>query len=136
MKKTPPAKDINEYLKTVPGGSRGVLQKLRRTIKTAAPEAEEGISYRIPVFKCHGPLVFFAAYEEHCSLFVPSKAIVASFSAELKGYYNSGATIHFTPDHPLPASLVKKIVRAKLQDNLLRVSLKRKKRGDIPEDSP
>jgi uncharacterized protein YdhG (YjbR/CyaY superfamily) len=80
--------------------------------------------------------VFFAAYEEHCSLFVPSKAIVASFSAELKGYYNSGATIHFTPDHPLPASLVKKIVRAKLQDNLLRVSLKRKKRGDIPEDSP
>jgi uncharacterized protein YdhG (YjbR/CyaY superfamily) len=126
MKKTAPAKDINEYLKTVPRGSRGVLQKLRRTIKTAAPEAEEGISYRIPVFKFHGPLVFFAAYEDHCSLFVPSKAIVASFSSELRGYYNSGATIHFTPDHPLPPSLVKKIVRAKLQDNLLRVSLKHK----------
>lgn len=90
------------------------------------PDAEEGISYRIPVFKCHGPLVFFAAYEDHCSLFVPSKAIVASFSSELRGYYNSGATIHFTPDHPLPASLVKKIVRAKLQDNLLRVLLKHK----------
>ena len=118
MKKTPPAKDINEYLKTVPRGSRGVLQKLRRTIRTAAPEAEEGISYRIPVFKSHGPLVFFAAYEDHCSLFVPGKAIVASFSAELRGYYNS--------DHPLPASLVKKIVRAKLRDNMVRDSLKDK----------
>ena len=126
MKKTPPAKDINEYLKTVPRGSRGVLQKLRRTIKSAAREAEEGISYRMPVFKFHGPLVFFAAFENHCSLFVPSKAIVASFKSELRGYYNSGATIHFTPDHPLPASLVKKIVRAKLQDNLLRVSQKHK----------
>ena len=126
MKKTAPAKDINEYLKTVPQGSRGVLQKLRRTIKTAVPEAEEGISYRMPVFKFHGPLVFFAAFENHCSLFVPSKAIVASFRSELRGYYNSGATIHFTPDHPLPVSLVKKIVRAKLQDNLLRVSLKHK----------
>jgi uncharacterized protein YdhG (YjbR/CyaY superfamily) len=126
VKKTPPAKDINAYLKTVPRSSRGVLQKLRRTIRTAAPEAEEGISYRIPVFKSHGPLVFFAAYEDHCSLFVPGKAIVASFSAELRGYYNSGATIHFTPDHPLPASLVKKIVRAKLRDNMLRVSMKHK----------
>ena len=124
MKKTPPAKDINEYLRTVPRGSRGVLQKLRRTIKSAAPVAEEGISYRIPVFKFHGPLVFFAAYEDHCSLFVPSKAIVASFSAELKGYYNSGATIHFTPDHPLPASLVRKIVKARVQANLLRVKKK------------
>ena len=126
MKKTPPAKDINEYLKTVPRGSRGVLQKLRRTIKSAAPEAEEGISYRMPVFKFHGPLLFFAAFENHCSLFVPSKAIVASFKSELSGYDNSGATIHFTPDHPLPAALVRKIVRAKLQDNLLRVSLKHK----------
>ena len=126
MKKTPPAKDINEYLKTVPRGSREVLQKLRRTVKSAAPEAEEGISYRIPVFKFHGPIVFFAAFENHCSLFVPGKAIVDSFRSELKRYHTSGATIHFTPDHPLPASLVKKIVRAKLQDNLLRASLKHK----------
>jgi uncharacterized protein YdhG (YjbR/CyaY superfamily) len=126
MKKSSPAKDINEYLKTVPGGSRAVLQKLRRTIRTAAPGAEEGISYRMPVFKFHGPLVFFAAFENHCSLFVPSKAIVASFSSELKGYYTSGATIQFTPDHPLPLSLVRKIVKAKIQANLLRVSLKHK----------
>jgi uncharacterized protein YdhG (YjbR/CyaY superfamily) len=126
MKKTSPAKDINAYLKTVPPGSRGVLQKLRRTIMTAAPGAEEGISYRIPVFKFHGPLVFFAAFENHCSLFVPNKAIVASFSSELKGYYTSGATIQFTPNHPLPVSLVRKIVKARIEANLLRVTEKHK----------
>ncbi|HEX7574573.1 MAG TPA: DUF1801 domain-containing protein, partial [Bacteroidota bacterium] len=121
MKKGNPPNDVNAYLKTVPRGSRAVLERLRRTIKTAAPEAEEGISYRIPVFKYHGPLVFFAAFENHCSLFVPSKAIVASFSSELRGYHTSGATIHFTPDHPLPVSLVRKIVKAGVQANLLRV---------------
>jgi uncharacterized protein YdhG (YjbR/CyaY superfamily) len=135
MKKTSPAKDINAYLETVPRGSRAVLQKLRRTIKTAAPEAEEGISYRIPVFTFHGPLVFFAAFENHCSLFVPSKAIVASFSSELKGYYTSGATIRFTPDRPLPLSLVRKIVKARVQANLLRDSLKHKRPAALTRDS-
>jgi uncharacterized protein YdhG (YjbR/CyaY superfamily) len=125
MKKTPPAKNISAYLKDVPRGPRTVLQKLRRTIREAAPEAEEGISYRIPVFKFHGPLVFFAAYEDHCSLFVPSKALVRQFSAELKGFYASGATIHFTTEKPLPPSLVKKIVRARVGQNLERASLKK-----------
>jgi uncharacterized protein YdhG (YjbR/CyaY superfamily) len=128
VKKTPPAKDIGEYLRGVPRGPRAVLQKLRRTIKEAAPEAEEGISYRIPVFKVHGPLVFFAAYEDHLSLFVPGKALVKRFSRELKGYYASGATIHFTAAKPLPPSLVKKIVKARVGQNLVRASVKGLKR--------
>lgn len=119
MKKTAPAKDIDAYIKTAPREARTLLERLRRTIKTAAPGAEEGISYRIPVFKYHGPLVYLAAFENHCSLFVPGKAIVASFSVELRGYDISGATIRFTPDHPLPASLVRKIVKAKVHANLL-----------------
>ncbi len=127
MKKTPPAKSISEYLKGVPRGPRAVLQRLRRTIREAAPGAEEGISYRIPVFKLHGPLVFFAAYEDHLSLFVPSKTLVKKFALELKGFYSSGATIHFTTGKPLPSSLVKKIVRARVALNLERESLKRKK---------
>lgn len=86
----------------------------------------EGISYRIPVFKLHGALVFFAAFENHCSLFVPGKELVASFSSELRGYNTSGATIHFTPDHPLPTSLIRKIVKARIENNLKRVSPKRK----------
>lgn len=122
MKKTPPAKNISEYLKSVPPGMRPVLRQLRATIRAAAPDAEEGISYRIPVFKLHGPLVFFAAFEDHCSLFVPSKALVASFKKELKGYHAVGATIHFTPDHPLPSSLVRKIVRARIALNMGRAS--------------
>jgi uncharacterized protein YdhG (YjbR/CyaY superfamily) len=126
MKKSPPAKDINAYLRTVPPRSRAVLRKLRATIKSAAPAAEEGISYRIPVFKFHGPLVFFAAFENHCSLFVPSKALVASFKSELRDYHTSGATIHFTPDRPLPTSLVRKIVKARIKHNLERVSPKQK----------
>ena len=80
----------------------------------------------MPVFKYHGPLVFFAAFEDHCSLFVPSKAIVASFRSDLRAFHASGATIRFTRDNPLPASLVRKIVKAKIQDNLLRAATKRK----------
>jgi uncharacterized protein YdhG (YjbR/CyaY superfamily) len=122
VKKTPPAKDIDAYLKTIPPGSRAVIQKLRRSIKAAAPKAEEGISYRIPVFKYHGVLVYFAAFENHCSLFVPGKALLASFRSELRDFHTSGATIHFTPDHPLPTSLVRKIVKARIEKNLERVS--------------
>ena len=127
MKKTAPAKDIAEYLRGVPRGPRAVLRKLRRTIREAAPEAEEGISYRIPVFKLHGPLVFFAAYEDHLSLFVPGKALVKRFARELRGFSWSGATIHFTAEKPLPPSLVRKIVRARVELNLERDFIKRNK---------
>ena len=126
MKKPPPAKNISEYLKTVPPGSRAVLRKLRATIRAAAPGAEEGISYRIPVFKLNGPLVFFAAYDDHCSMFVPGKELVASLKSELKGFHASGATIHFTPDHPLPAAVVRKIVKARVVANLDRALLRKK----------
>jgi uncharacterized protein YdhG (YjbR/CyaY superfamily) len=127
VKKSPPAKNFAEYMKTVPPGSRGVLRKLRATIRAAAPGAEEGISYRIPVFKLNGPLVFFAAYDDHCSMFVPGKALVASLKGELKGFHAKGATIHFTPDHPLPAAVVRKIARARVVANLDRVSVRQKR---------
>ena len=126
MKKSPPPKNINEYMKTVPPGSKAVLRKLRATIRAAAPGAEEGISYRIPVFKLNGPLVFFAAYDDHCSMFVPGKALVASLKSELKGFHASGATIHFTADHPLPAAVVRKIVKARVEMNLERVPVRKK----------
>ena len=87
MKKTPPAKDISTYLRALPRDSRIVLQKLRETVRAAAPEAEEAISYRIPLIKFHGPLVFFAAFERHCSLFVASKQILRQFAPELEAFY-------------------------------------------------
>ncbi len=68
--RTPPAKNTDEYLAAVPEEERAVLETLRRTIKAAAPEAEEVISFGVPAFRYHGPLVFFAAFPHHCSLYV------------------------------------------------------------------
>jgi uncharacterized protein YdhG (YjbR/CyaY superfamily) len=112
-----PAKNVDEYLVTVPEEVRAVLEKLRRTIRTAAPKAEEVISYQIPTFRYHGPLVFFAAFRNHCSFYVVSKPIMETFSSELRPYDTSGTTIHFSAKNPLPASLVKKIVKARIEEN-------------------
>jgi len=127
VKKTPPAKDISTYLRALPRDSRIVLQKLRETVRAAAPEAEEAISYRIPLIKFHGPLVFFAAFERHCSLFVASKQNLRQFAPELEAFQVAGTTIRFTPDRPLPASLIRRIVKAKVAYNLERLSAKRKR---------
>ncbi len=117
MENTKPARNVDEYLRTLPIKVRVMLEKLRKVIKSTAPMAEEVISYRIPSYKYNGPLVFFAAYESHCSLFVVDKSILKIFSAELKPYDTSGTTIHFTPDHPLPVALVKNIVRTRIGQN-------------------
>ena len=116
-----PAKNVDEYLAAVSDEVRPVLEKLRKAIRSAAPKAEEVISYQIPMFKYHGPLVFFAAFRNHCSFYVVSKPIIEVFTSELKPWDTSGTTIHFSTKHPLPASLVKKIVKARIEENEARV---------------
>jgi uncharacterized protein YdhG (YjbR/CyaY superfamily) len=116
-KKSGPAKDIDSYLRTVPPDARAMLEKLRKTIKAAAPKAEEVISYRMPAFKYHGLLVFFAAFKNHCSFFVGSKSIAKTFSKELKPFDTDAGTIRFTVEKQLPATLVKKIVKARMKEN-------------------
>ncbi len=128
IKKGMPAKDVNAYLAAVSQEARVVLEKLRKTIKAAAPKAEEIISYQVPVYKYHGPLVSFAAFKNHCSLYVISKAIMETFSSELKPYDTSGITVHFTAKKPLPATLVKKIIKARVAENESRVKLKQERR--------
>jgi uncharacterized protein YdhG (YjbR/CyaY superfamily) len=120
-KKGGPARDVDAYLALLPREVRATLERLRKTIQAAAPKAEESISYRIPTFKYHGPLVFFAAFKGHCSLFVASKSILKAFRSELEPYQTSGTTIHFTADHPLPATLVKRIVKTRIRENEARV---------------
>lgn len=120
-KKSSPAKDVDSYLAALPEKVRITLERLRKTIKAAAPKAEESISYRIPTFKYHGPLVFFAAFKGHCSLFVTRRSILETFRSELEPYKTSGTTIHFSADHPLPATLVRKIVKARVKMNEARV---------------
>ena len=107
-------KTVAEYLARVPEPVRGTLKKTRAMILSVAPrEATEVISYGIPMVKYNGALVWFAAFSDHCSLF-PTAAVIAKFKNELKGYKTSKGTIHFPIDKPLPAALLKKIVKARV----------------------
>ncbi len=117
MTRNNPAKSVDEYLRALPKPARTALENLRRTIQAAAPKAEELISYRIPTYKYMGPLVHFAAFEDHCSLIVVNKDLLAGLKKELQPYKTSGTTIHFTPEKPLPAALVRKIVKARIKEN-------------------
>ena len=121
------AKDVDEYLARVPEKERAVLEALRRTIRAAAPMAEETISYQMPVYKYHGPLVFFAAFADHLSFFGVSKPVLAQFRDEVAPFRTSSTTLHFSAGHPLPASLVTRIVRARVAENEGRWKAKRKK---------
>jgi uncharacterized protein YdhG (YjbR/CyaY superfamily) len=117
MIKRVPAKSVDAYLKKLPSDQRAALEKIRAVIKAAAPEAEELISYHIPMYKYFGHLVCFAAYEGHCSFYVVNKKILTDFAKELSAYKVSGTTVHFSPTDPLPLSLVKKIVRRRMKEN-------------------
>lgn len=106
---------VEEYLAALPEKQRAALERLRRLIKEAAPEAIEGIAYQMPAFKVHGRwLAGYAAFKEHCSFFPMSGQVVEDFAAELLGFATTKGSIHFTPEHPLPAALVKRMVRARL----------------------
>ena len=121
-----PAKTVDAYIASSPKEMRTTLKDLRRTIKGAAPEAEETISYQMPAYKHHGFVVFFAAFKNHMSLYAPGISEMKRFNSRLKPYTVSGATIHFSEEKPLPLSLVKEIVRARMKENELRFKRKKK----------
>ncbi len=110
-------KTVDEYLAIVPEPARSTLSKVRATIRSAAPpEATEGISYGMPMFKYKGMLVGFAAFSKHCSLF-PGAGPIAELQDELKDFPTSKGTIQFPMDKPLPVALVKKLVKARIAEN-------------------
>src|SRR5262245_9368130 len=110
--------DVEKYLAKLPQPARGTLQKVRSMIRSAAPpEATEAISYGIPAFKYQGMLVAYAGFANHCSFFPASGELLREFAEELKGYACSKGTIRFAVDKPLPAGLVKKIVKARVGQN-------------------
>jgi uncharacterized protein YdhG (YjbR/CyaY superfamily) len=112
---------VVDYLAALPEGSRAALEKLRKTIRAAAPEATETISYRMPAFKDHGRfLVSYGAFKDHCSLFPASKAVMEALGEELKPYFTGKGTIRFQADTPLPAALVRKIVQVRIEENAAR----------------
>jgi uncharacterized protein YdhG (YjbR/CyaY superfamily) len=92
-----PAADVDSYLAAVPEEARAALEKLRKTIKAAAPKADEVISYQIPTYKHYGPLVGFAAFPNHCGFYVMSPAVMDAHRDELESYDTSKGTIRFQP---------------------------------------
>jgi uncharacterized protein YdhG (YjbR/CyaY superfamily) len=109
---------VEDYLAALPDGSRAALEKLRKTIRAAAPDATEAISYQMPAFKDHGRiLVYYAAFKDHYSLFPASTTVIEAFGEELKPHVRGKATIRFDAEKPLPTALVKKIVKARLEEN-------------------
>jgi len=110
-------KTIDDYLARVSATQRAALEKLRRDIKAAAPAAEECISYQMPAFRLNGMLVGFGATANHCAFYPMSASTVAAHKEELQGYDTSKGTIRFQPDKPLPAALVRKLVKARIAEN-------------------
>ena len=110
-------KTVEEYLSTVPEPQRTTLKKVRAVIQSVLPEeAIEVISYRIPCVKYHGMLLGYAAFSDHCSLFGMSSTLLGPMKEDLKKYSTSKGTIRFPVDKPLPAALIKKLVKAALAE--------------------
>lgn len=112
---TPPT--VDAYLAAVPEPARSALVTIREAIRSVVPpEATEIISYKIPAFKHKKVLVWYAAFANHCSLF-PTAAVIEAHEDELKGFSTSKGTIHFPLDKPMPIALIKKLMRARVEQN-------------------
>jgi uncharacterized protein YdhG (YjbR/CyaY superfamily) len=112
------AKDVEAYLAAVPEPARTTLEKVRATIRSVVPaEATEGLSYGMPAFRYKGALVGYAAFKDHCSFFPMNASLIDTMKEELKGYRTSKGTLQFPSDKPLPATLLKKMVKARIAEN-------------------
>jgi uncharacterized protein YdhG (YjbR/CyaY superfamily) len=118
MTTKPNASTFDEYLAALDEGKRAALERLRKTIHAAAPKAEEYVAYGLAAFRLDGkPLVAIGASGSHCALYPMNGTTVAAFKRELKGYDTAKGTIRFHESHPLPAALVRKIVKARIAEN-------------------
>lgn len=120
MKRSPPkvkAFDLEAYMDSIPADARAALQKLRKAISAAAPRAEAGVSYGMPAFRLDGrPLMCFAATKHGCSLYPMSAAVLRAHAADLQKYETSKGTIRFPAAKPLPSTLVRKLVKARIAE--------------------
>ena len=111
------SREVDTYLAGVEPAVRNALERLRITIRSTAPTAEEVMSYRIPTFKLHGPIAAYAAFPGHCGLYVMSPAVMNAFKDDVAPYLTGKVTLRFTPESPLPTALVKKLVKARMAEN-------------------
>mgnify|MGYP000297670277 FL=1 len=119
---------IDEYIATFPDDIQKLLQQMRATIKAAAPDAKEKISYQMPTFDLKGNLVHFAAFKTHIG-FYPTPSGTEAFKDELARYQAGKGSIQFPLDEPLPLELVSKIVKLRVAENLKKAEEKSRKKG-------
>jgi uncharacterized protein YdhG (YjbR/CyaY superfamily) len=119
-------KTVDEYFSEFPKSTQDILQGLRKTIKDAAPQAEELISYNMPAFKQNGVLVYYAAYKNHIG-FYPTSSPMKVFKKELEKYKTSKGAIQFPIEKAIPKTLVRNIVKFRVKENLEKAQLKTKR---------
>jgi uncharacterized protein YdhG (YjbR/CyaY superfamily) len=117
-KDNPPAfKTMDEYIALQSEAHQLALEHIRQIVRDIVPEAEECISYQIPMFKYKGMLVGFAAFQNHCSFVAGNGSTIEKFKDELKGFTFAKSVIHFTPAKPLPDAFIERFVRTRVQEN-------------------
>ena len=127
MPKPPKPKDIDSYISQFPADVQAILQKVRATISSAAPDAKETISYVMPAFRLHGILVYFAAWEKHIGLYPPISGDKAIEKA-IARYAGPKGNLQFPLDEPIPYDLIERIVKLRVKQDLAKAAANRKKR--------
>ena len=120
-------RSIDEYIAGFPDDVQEILEKIRLTIREAAPEAEEKISYQMPTFTLKGNLIHFAAYKKHIGLY-PAPRGIEKFKKELSAYEGAKGSVRFPLDKPIPFGLISRIVKFRVKDNLESAKAKAKKK--------
>lgn len=120
LKREPAPAAVESYFAQASPRFRPLLLRLRRAVREAAPDAEERISYGMVALRLNGPLVYYGAFRDHLSLFVGSPTVRKQFAKELQPFAAGKGTVLFTPEHPLPLPLVRRIVRARAAENRAR----------------
>ena len=127
MAKASKPTDIDDYISKFPADVQAILQKVRETIRHAAPEAKETISYMMPAFKQHGILVYFAAWEKHIGMYPPISGN-NTLEKEIARYAGPTGNLQFPLDEPIPYDLIERIVKLRMKQDTAKAAARRKKR--------
>ena len=107
---------VDDYIRSAPAGARPKLEEVRAAIRSSAPEAKEGFSYQMPYYNYRGSLAWFALHKNHIGLYI-RPPVIAEHGSELKGYQTTKSAVHLPLDRPIPTSLVKRLVIARVKKN-------------------
>ena len=118
-------KTVDAYMASLPEDARATMQQVRKIIASAAPDATQAISYQMPAFKLHGGLVAYAAWKQHCGLYVMNSSVLDRFAAEVAPYRATVGTLRFPIGKRLPAALIRKLTKARVTENEAKAAAKK-----------